>query len=270
MNPYSIVEYAWILWVVTAFVALLTAHVGLGWLARARRRPALALSWPAQLMSATTLGTGICATAVLGLSAEGLNFPLGYGSVAAPVLWLGAVIACLPVVASLTFSTHWWAALLGTLILAGLGTGVQMGWIWAAGLRPGVLWNRPVVAAATLVMGVGFLAALWMAVHERESRSHEPRNLTRLGSMVLLGLSLLVGQQMVLSAADLISQQGSVYRNQVPNSLLSLGCGALVPLTLVIMALDLSLRRSQSQRHRSANGFAPQKRRKRRHRAPTE
>lgn len=269
MNPSSLAEYAVVLWVVTAGVALLTAHVGLGWLARARRRPALTQSWPAQLLSAATLGTGICATAVLGLSAEGLTFPLGYGSVAAPVLWLGAVIACLPLVATLTVSSRWWAALLGTLILAGLGTGMQMGWIWAAGLRPGVLWNLPVVGAAACLMGVGFLAALWMAAHEREARSHEPNKLTRLGSMVLLGLSLLVGQQMVLAASDLSSQQGSVYRNQVPNSLLSLGCGALLPLTLVIMALDLSLRRAQTRRRRSTASFEPQKRRKRRHRSPS-
>ncbi len=263
MSESSLAEYAVVLWVITAGVALLTAHVSLGWLARARRRPALTQSWPAQLLSAATLGTGVCATAVLGLSAEGLRFPVGYGSVAALVLWLGAVIACLPLVAALTVSSRGWAVLLGCAVLAGLGTGMQMGWIWAAGLRPGVLWDVPVVSAATLMMGVGMLGAFWMASQERETRRHEPKNMTRLGSTLLLGLSLLVGQQLVLAGSDLGSQQGSVYRNQLPNSLLSLGCGALVPLTLVIMALDLSLRRDQSQRRRAAASFNPQRRRRR-------
>jgi NO-binding membrane sensor protein with MHYT domain len=264
MNPASLAEYAYVLSAITAGVALLTAHVGLGWLARARRRPELARSWPAQLLSAATLGTGVCATAILGLTAEGLQFPLGYGSVAAAVLWLGSVIACLPLVAALTVSSHGGTALLGCAVLAGLGTGMQMGWIWAAGLRPGVLWDLAVVGGATALMGVGMLGALWMALKERESRSHEPKRMTRLGSTLLLGLSLLVGQQLVLASADLGSQQGSVYRNQLPNTLLSLGCGALVPLTLVIMSLDLSLRRDQSQRRRAAASFNPQRRRKHR------
>jgi hypothetical protein len=189
---------------------------------------------------------------------------VGYGSVAALVLWLGAIIACLPLVAALTFSERWWSVLLGALLLAGLGSGVQMGWIWAAGFRPGVLWNWPVVAAAAGGMSAGFLAALWMAVQGQGSSGQTPQRLTRMGSMALIGLSLLVGQQLVLAGADLASQKGSVYRNQVPNSVLSLTCGALVPLTLAIMALDLSLR--HSQRRSSRSGFTPHKRRKRRHR----
>ncbi len=264
MSESSIAEYALVLWVVTAGVALLTAHVALGWLARARRRPELAQSWKAQLLAATTLGTGVCATAILGLSAEGLRFPLGYGSVAAVVLWLGAVIACLPLIASLTVSSRGWTALPGCCLLAALGTGMQIGWIWAAGLRPGVLWDVPVVSTATALMGVGMLGALWMAAKERETRSHEPNPMTRLGSTLLLGLSLLVGQQLVLAGSDLASQQGSVYRNQLPNSLLSLACGVLVPLTLVIMSLDLHLRRAQSQRRRAAASFNPQQNRRRR------
>jgi NO-binding membrane sensor protein with MHYT domain len=264
MSNSAFAEYAVVLWIVTAGVALLTSHVALGWLARARRRPELARSWPAQMLAAVTLGTGICSTAVLSLSAEGLRFPIGYGAVAAPVLWLGAVIACLPWVAVLTVGGRWWVVLPGALLLAGLGTGTQVGWVWAAGFRPGVLWNLPLLGAAASVMAVGFVVALWMAVNGRATAGHTPARLTRIGSTALLGLSLLVGEQVVISGADLGSQKGSVYRNQVPNGLLSLGCGALVPLTLAIMALDLSLRRRRPSR--SQSGFTPQKRRKRRHR----
>lgn len=263
MSESSFDETAAVLWIITAGVALLVAHVALGWLTRARRRPELTLSWRAQLLSAATLGTGVCATAVLGLSAEGLGFAVGYGSVAALVMWLGAVIASLPLVAALTLSAHWWAVLPSALLLAATGAGAQMGWVWAAGFRPGVLWNLPVVGAAVAVMGAGFAAALWMAVNASGKAGRTSLRLTRLGSTVLLGLSLLVGQQVVLSGADLGSQKWSAYRNQVPGSLLGLACGALVPMTLVIMALDLSFRR---RRHGTQSNFAPDRRRKRRHR----
>jgi hypothetical protein len=201
---------------------------------------------------------------VLSLSVERMNFPLGYGAVAAPVLWLGAVIACLPVVAVLTISASNWAVLFGSLLLAAMVCSVQMGWVWAAGFRPGVLWKLPVVGAAAVAIAVGCVAALWMAVNKPRNTGHTTARLLRLGSSTLLGLSLLLGQQMVLSGADLGSQKGSVYRKQVPNSLLSLGCGVLVPLTLAVMALDLSWRRRR--RFEPQSSFAPQAHRKRRHR----
>jgi hypothetical protein len=264
-------EYSIILWLAMAAVAVLTGHVGLGWLQMARRQASLTLGWRAQLLAAGTLATGMTATAVLGLTNEILKFPVGYGSVAAPVLWLGAVLLALPLVALMSIFRRWWAVLIATLLLTGMVIGAQMGWIWGAGFRPGVQWNLKLLAVSATLMMAGFGCALWMAnsqsTSSRSSSSSEPQTFLRLGAAMLLGLTLVVGQQVVMGAADLGVQRGSVYRNQVPGTLLALAFGALMPLTLSVMALDLKMRKQH--RSRSGSGFNPQKRRKRRHRVRT-
>jgi NO-binding membrane sensor protein with MHYT domain len=272
MNADSTHEYSLILWAAMGLVAVLTGHVSLGWLARARRQASLSLSWRAQLLAAITLATGTCATSILGLTNEILSFPVGYGSVAAPVLWLGAVIVSLPLVAVLSVSRRWWAVALGAVLLTGLTAAMLMGWIWAAGLRPGVRWNYQVLGAAAALMLAGFACALWVSAMDRRSRSSSneaqaSESFMRRGSAVVLGLTLMVGQQIMMGGADLGAQRGSVYRNQVPGTLISLASGALVPLTLFVMAVDLSMRRQR--RREGSSGFNPQKRRKRRHKVRT-
>ena len=247
-----------------AGVAILASHVSLGWLTQARRKASLTLGWRAQLLAAATIGTGTCATAVLGLTNEVVKFPMGFGSVASTVLWLGAIILSLPLMALLSNSRRWWVVAIGAALLTGTVLGTQVGWVWAAGFRPGVRWDKMILLIAAALMLPGFGCALWMAVSQsRSTRSSEPQGFLRFGSAALLGLALVVGQQVVLGAADLPRQLGSVYRNQVPSSLLSLACGALVPLTLAVMALDLSIRRHRRSQGRS---FSPYKRSKRRHR----
>lgn len=264
MSDASLPEYAVLLWAVGGGVCLLTAHVTLGWLARARRRPLLLESWSAQLLAALTLGTGVGASAVMGMLGEGLLFALGYGAVAAGVLWLGAVIVGLLLVGGLTQSSRWWVILLAALGLSSLGTGAQAGWIWAAGFRPGVIWDYRYLAVGFGVMFIGSLGALWISVTQNSRRGRDALPFVRRGASVLLGLSLLAGQQLVMSGADLSSQKGSVYRRQLPASLLGVGFGVLVPVTLLIMAVDLSIRNRQRQHKLST--FRPQKRRRRRHR----
>ena len=259
-------DYSLILWVVMATVAVLSGHVGFAWLAKARRRSSLTTGWKPQLVAALTLGTGATATAVLGLTNEVVKFPIGYGAVAAPVLWLGAVIISLPMVAALAYSRRSWAVVLGAALMTLMALFAQAGWIWAAGFRPGVLWNYEVMATGACVMLVGFACALWvMGVDRHASRSEtDPKSFLRLGTALLLGLSLVVGQQIVMGASDLDMQYGSVYRNQVPGPLISLGAGALLPLTLSIMWVDLVLRKRKPPR--GSTGLHPAKRRKRRHR----
>lgn len=264
MNETSIADFATLLSVMTALTGVLTAHVGLGWLARAQRRPALLQSWSSQLLAAASLGTGVSAMGLLGLLAEGLTFPIGYGAVAALVLWLGAVIASLLLVGGLTWRLNRWTVALAGLVLAGLGTLAQVGWVWAAGFRPGVLWDWRLVAASAVLPLVGAWVALTMSAGQRSRRRRLEQPWQRRGASLLLGASLLAGQQVVLAGADLDSQRGSVYRNQVPGSIAGVGGAVLVPMTLLTMALDLSLRNAGG-RHSHA-GVVPQQRRKRRHR----
>jgi NO-binding membrane sensor protein with MHYT domain len=259
-------DFSLILWLVMALVAVLSGHVGLAWLAKARRRPSLVLGWKAQLVAAVTLGTGVNATALLGLTNEVVKFPIGYGAVAAPVLWLGSVILSLPMVAALSFSRRSWAVVLGASLMTLVAVFAQAGWIWAAGFRPGVRWNFQLLAAASAVMLVGFACALWVLGQQRRSSriDGEAKDFMPLGMALLMGLSLVVGQQLVMGSSDLHEQYGSVYRNQLPGTIISLSTGALVPLTLSIMSIDLVMRRQRPPR--GSTGLHPQKRRKRRHR----
>lgn len=258
-------DFSLMVWLLMAGVAVLAGHVGFAWLSKARRRPSMMLGWKPQLVAAFTLGSGATATAVLGLTNEVERFAIGFGAVAAPVLWLGAVIISLPMVAALSYSRRSWAVLVGAALMTLMSIFAQAGWIWAAGFRPGVRWDYPVLAAGAVLMMVGFACALWArASDHRGSSGHSgSRTFVRLGTALLLGLSLVVGQQIVMDASNLEMQVGSAYRNQLPGPLVSLGCGSLVPLTLLVMSLDLMLRRQRPPR--GSTGLHPAKRRRQRH-----
>ena len=263
MNDASLIEYAFLLWLLAAAVAGLTAHVSLGWLVRARRHEQFLDSAPSQLAAAGVLGTGVCATALINLLGEPLHFALGYGSLAAVVLWLGAMVGSLVIITGLTFSTRWWMQLLAAVALSALLVGLQMGWVWAAGMRPGVLWRWPLVGAGVGLALVGTLVGLSTAMAQGSRRRYDAQRFQRRGAALMLGLSLMGGQQVALSAANAGSQRFSAYRNQLPGTLVGVACGVLVPMTLVVLSIDLSVR--NRHRQRSLSNFTPQTRRKRRH-----
>jgi NO-binding membrane sensor protein with MHYT domain len=263
MNESILPDHALFVWLLAGGVASLTTHLGLGWLARARRHPAFVDGVPSQLAAAAVMGTGLCATALINLLGEPLHFELGYGSLAAVVLWLGAMLASLAIVAGLTYSTRWWMLLPAAVVLAALLVGIQVGWVWAAGLRPGVLWRWPMVGVGIGMALIGTLVGLSMALKQGSRRRYDAQSLRRRGAALMLGLSLMGGQQVALSAADAGSQRFSAYRKQLPGTLVGVVCGVLVPMTLVVLSIDLSMR--NRHRQRSLSQFAPERRRKRRH-----
>ena len=264
MNESSDGDFSFLLWLLSAAVAVLAAYLTQGWIRRAQRGPTVTSQWRAVLLAAGVLGTGLCATMVLRMQAAALPFPVGYQAWATAGLWLLAMAACIPVVAAPAASVRWWSLFASGAVLAVLAAPVQAGWIWAAGFRPGVVWRVDLLAGAVAGMAVGLAIASWV-VHSETGQSSDRRLLWRLGGALLTGLVLMAGQELVMWAADLPTQQGSVYQQQVPGVLLSLVCGVLVPLLLAAMLLDLWMRRSL--RNRSTRGFNPQKRRRRRYRS---
>ena len=259
----STAESSLLLWTLAAIVGLLASQVCLGWLQRAQGALRLRDNWRDLLVAAATLGTGIAATTVLLLSGEALSFPVGYHALAAPLLWLGAVAGCLPVVALLAFRQRWWALLLAGLMLAVVAGGSHVGWIVAAGFRPGVQWKEDLLSGAAVTLVVGFICGLWTAFggvgHEVERRP-----MWRLVAAVIFAFTLFAGQEVVIAAAGVLGQLGSVYLHQVPGSALSLFCGVLVPVVLALMSVDLAMR--QRRRRRGAGSTVPHRRRRRRHR----
>jgi len=264
--PVQPTDSSLLLWLLAAAVAVMAAHVAQGWVYVAQRAESLRARWPACLVAGMTLGTGLCCTMWLAMSAQGLMFEIGYRALPSPGLWAAAVLGCTGVAAALAATRRAWLLLGIGAGLALLAAAVQLGWLWAAGFRPGIVWRRQFIAAGVILLVVGLAAAAWLSFSDilKDSRR---RTLWRLAAAALLGLSLVGGQELIISAAKLNVQQGSIYEHQLPSSVLSLVAGVLVPLILTAMSIDLVLRRPS--RRRSSHYFNPQKRRKRRHRVHT-
>jgi NO-binding membrane sensor protein with MHYT domain len=270
MNDSSDGEFSFLLWLLGAFVAVLAAYVSQGWVRQAQRGPTVLSQWRALLLAAGASGTGLCSAMVLGMQAAALGFPIGYQALPTAGLWLMAVLGGLAVAVWSASSLRWWSLLGSGALMAVVATALQAGWIWAAGFRPGVAWDAAWLAAAAGGLVIGLSLATWVALTEPglpDQGSQRGRRglLWRLGGALLAGLTVMAGQEGVMWAAGLSTQQGSVYQYEVPGAVLSVVCGVLVPLVLAAMVLDLWLRRPR--RKRSTRNFNPQKQRRRRYRS---
>ena len=266
MSSSSSSDSSLLLWLMAAIVALLAAYLFVGWTRRAQVREGWRdIVGPVSLASCV-LGVGISSAMVLALSAEALSFPLGYRWLMLPALVLGPMVACAPAAWLLARRQHWLSFGVSGLWLAAVALAVQVGWILAAGLRPGIRWQFPLVGAAAAVTTIGFIAALWLAYSSAGSQSSN-RMLWRVGAAALMVLTLLSGQELVISSIGLLSQVGSIYQRQASSTWLCLVAGAIVPTVLAALALDLSLRNS-ADRHRKSRSAVqlnlPQHRKRRR------
>jgi hypothetical protein len=269
--PASETEFSVLLWGLGALVAWLAMHVGQGWMRMAQREATLREGWKPLLLAAAVLGIGLSSALELGMQAQPLAFPVGYRWLAAALWMPAAVLAAAPavVVAVLSARSAFANLLLvaSAALLAAAMLGLQAGWVWGAGFRPGVLWRVELVGAAGLVVFVG--AALSQGIGFSPAFQASPRRaLWRVGAAALAALTLMAGQQLMSMAAGLLTQGASSYNGELPGTVMSLVCGVLVPLVLVALMLDLWLRRHE--RHHHGHGdFNPGKRRKRRHKMRT-
>ena len=230
------------MWVMAAVVALMTASICQGWLRQAQMTPTLRQNWRAALM-----GTGFTAAVVLSLAAEPLPFPLGYKLSQAPWLWLGALLAFCPAVALLGCRFSWPYVIAVGALLAAITVALPAGWVYAAGFRPGVTWRIEAAVVAVVVAAVGMSVSLFMVLSEG-ARAAQRRTMWRLGATVLMGMTLLASQQILLAGTNLPAQVGSVYRTEVPSSMLSLVLGVMLPMVWSLLMLDLRLRRQEQRR----------------------
>lgn len=255
MNEASDSGSSLLLWLVAAGVALLSAHVALAWVREAQVRPAWRESWKGSALAAATFGSGLASSMVLALSAEAMSFPLGYPLIWVLLLWLLPTALALPAFALLVRSTSVAARLAAGGMLALLAAAGSAGWLWAAGLRPGVPWRPEYLVGLVLVLLLGVCAALLVAFAE-DARQGQRRQLWRLGGATLLGLSLLAGEEVLLFGSALQAQVGSMHHGEVPAFVLCLIGGVLLPMGKTAMALDLEMRR-RARRRRSRHRDSP-------------
>ena len=211
-----------------AAVAVLAAHVAFGWLRLAQRSGGPVRSqWVTLLVVGGVLGAGISASAALAMSAEGLPFPLGYRAWQVLALLLAGMAGSVVAAALLLRGSHPLWLCSGGVVLGLVALGVQLGWTQAAGFRPGLRWRPEFVVGAALLLTVCCAGAAWLGLNEevRESRRSPS---WRPGASLLLGIALLLGNAALYAGAGMQLQVGSIYRNQLPGSILSLVSGALV------------------------------------------
>jgi hypothetical protein len=195
------------------------------------------------------MGTGLSSCAVLALSSEALPFPLGYQFSRVMLLWGGSVLACLPPCYWLMRSQGVVAFLGSGALLTIVAAGVQAGWVLAAGFRPGVFWRTEFVVAAVVLLLLGMTTAIAIANSEPALKGRR-RQLWRFGSATMLGLAVVIGQEVLLAGAGLLAQVGSLYKSHGPASIVCLAAGAVLPLLQSVMAIDLELRRRARRRRR--------------------
>jgi hypothetical protein len=242
-------EWSFLLWLMAAVVALLSSHLFIAWIRRAQGLLSPRDAMLPALLSAAALTVGLSSAMVLALGAEGLAFPLGYRWLALPVLLALALAVCLP--------AAWWLtrrqslpALVGAgAMVAVASIVVQVGWLHAAGFRPGLRWNLPLAGGAAAAALVGYTAAMWLAYSDGSSHGAR-RTLWRLGAATLMLITMVASQEVLITAAGLTLQVGSIYHREMPSTWLALGAGALVPTVLALLVLDVVLR-NQTDRRRS-------------------
>ncbi|MEO5732310.1 MAG: hypothetical protein ABIN96_13770 [Rubrivivax sp.] len=266
--PTAQAESSLLLLILASVVVALMAHVGFGYLRRLRLSPGLQglrSQWLPIALVAAVLGTGLCASMVLALGAEALKFPIGYAAMWAPLLWLAACLACLPVVVLVIAGAGSIWLWLGGAVVGALATLVQAGWVEAIGFRPGVLWNTELQVLAALVQVAAWSAAFWLALSA--FTAEDERALTWRGTAVLLLVLATAGaQEVLITAAGLSAQVGSVYAQQVSGAWLCVFAGSVVPVLFAFLAVGLALQTTTRRRSRRQSAELPGSARKRRRR----
>ncbi len=260
-------EFSLLLWTLGVLVAALALHLSNGWVRVAQRGPTLRAQWPALAMAGAALGLGLNAALVLGMQAQPLAFVVGYAWGPALLLWGLGLVVCLPVVMLPLAVRAAWALPASGVLLVVVALGLDVGWVWAAGFRPGVVWRRDLLAIAVAVLLLLLPLARWLSFCAQGEESPR-RSVWRFVGVALAAVGLMAGEELVALAAGLGLQLGTIHQRQVPGTVLSLFSGVLLPLLMAAASLDLWLRRHQ-RRSRSAGDFQPGKRRKRRQRIRT-
>lgn len=265
MSSSSLGDSSILLWLMAAVVMVLGAYLFIGWIRRAQEsetwRQAL---WPA-VAAGAALGIAIPSSMVLALAAEPLPFQLGYLWPAVPGLFLAPAVLAIPAALWLTRRQNWVAMIGAGALLALITLAVQLGWTMSAGLRPGIRLHYDLLAGAAAVTLLGLVAALWLSYSDASGDGGR-KSLWRAGGAALIALTIVAGQEVVVSAVGLLGQVGSVYKREASSTLMCLIGGALVPTVLAMAALDLALRNNTDRKRsrRSVQLNLPKRRKRRR------
>ncbi len=200
------------------------------------------------LGASLALATGLWSAQVLGLDRLGLPYAIGYHPGTAVGAWLAAGAVC---AVGLALACRRAASidrtLLGAVLLAGGLVAIQTSFIEALGLQPGPTWALPGLGLAMLVTAVGCAAALWL---HAEVRVRAKRGLLawQAVSALLLGVAVVVSQDLVIGAAGLEQQRAleteGLITEDAMGVLVMVGSTALLTMLLLLSQLEAHMRAS--------------------------
>lgn len=257
-----------LLWLLSAVLAVLAAYVAQGWLRQGLRHARPPMAFGALAIAAFTWGSLVTAVAVLSIAGVALPFPVGFRTVVAPLVWVGSILATALALWGLLWKQRPWMFVLAGALLAAAALPVMVATVWAAGFRPGIVWRQELLIAASAMLVIGNIGALWLALSE-SALNGERRLLWRLSAAALMGLVTMAAQEVAALAAGLTMQVGSVFQHQTPSAVLALIAGGALPLVLVMLLIDLEVRRAaqrEQRRGRDTSHLKLKKREKRRSR----
>lgn len=241
-------DNSFLLWFLGVMIYALAAHVGMTAVRLGRRAPVPRDKLGLVLTAGFAWGAAISMGFVLALGAMSLPFNLGFAALRALCIWLSSSVVACAAAAALVRWPGSAAKLAAGLILGAVAMTVQACWLWASGFRPGLEWRPEVMAAAFVIMAIGLAVALGVAFSEPATVSRL-RVRWRLAAACLAAMAWLAGQEIMLAGLGLSAQVGSLYQRQLSAPLLSMVGGALVPIALGVVALDLRFGRRNRSRH---------------------
>jgi NO-binding membrane sensor protein with MHYT domain len=232
-----------LLWVVAAGVVLLAAYVAISHLRYALRAETARQRIACTAIAAAAIGTGVWSAMLLGLAGEGLPFALGFGVVRLGAAWAAATAAGAIALPLLVRWPRPAAVVAAGLVLAAGTLAAQALVVDAAGFKPGIEWRFDALAMAGPLVAGGCVGGFWVALLVG-SRRRPLKRVWRWTAAALLAVALLTGQELVATAAALPTQSASAQAHGVPVQAASLLAAVIVPLALLLLQLDLRLRRA--------------------------
>ncbi len=239
------------------FVSTLAAYVALDLARRVRvLRTRSGLLW--LLGAASALALGIWSGQVIGVAAEPLAYPVGYDLWGALAAGLAAVVVGVAGIGAVSGRIATPARVGFAALALGLGmVGVQALTLIPIGAQPGIMW-QPLTLVGACAGAVGGCMMALGAFFRGGDRAQTPSLRWQVTAAFVLGMTMVVCQQLVIGAAGLGEQQSSAHAAGLTSATLTLlasvGSIALLLVVLLLSVLEarlrLSLRRAESELQR--------------------
>ncbi len=192
------------------------------------------------VFGALAMGAALWASAVIGLSAQGLPYMLGFHP-----LWLGASLGVPVVMTAVAIYAVVAVPRLLMHLLAGLwfcAVALATEWLVVQSISPtpSVSWQREPLAFGALMVAIAFVVSLRMVIMQRRGSATDTRG-RRFSAALLLAAALAAHLELASVSSQLGRKFAALHSKQLPEVAVALAAGGAVPLMLMLMLIDLRM-----------------------------